>query len=184
MRNTIAIATLILVLLGLFAYIFFNEENYSEPLAIPAEENIGSTTDEQVESEDQSATVNTVVIGDGPTDFGVYTLLSTGERIKIAESDNPDTIEDYFNIVTYHEAFVSPDKKFVALQASLFEDSFIQVYVAGSDTLHERQWGRIVEWTDDNLLKVDSCDLSGEDCTYLISSGSETPWEFVPRDME
>jgi hypothetical protein len=184
MKNIFTTLVLAMILIGLFVYMNLNGENSHDPVVDSVEENASSSANGPSDSEDQDITVDTVIISDGTADFGVYALVSTGERIKIAESDNPDTIENYFNIVTYHQALVSPNKKFIALQASLFEDSFVQVYDANTGTLHDRQWGRVIQWTDKNLLVVDSCDLSGEECTYLISSSSVKPWEFISREME
>lgn len=145
----------------------------------PSEEQL---QDSSVEPERKDVTVTQVTISDIETDRGVYVSLDNGERIMIAQSDDPETIDYYFDIVTYFEAFISPDKKFVALQGAQFEDQFMQVYDAQTGILHELQWGRVVDWTPTNLLRVDSCNLAGEECTYLISENSEEPWEFVERD--
>jgi hypothetical protein len=109
-------------------------------------------------------------------DPGVYATLSNGETKRIAASDNLETIKNYFEIVTYREAYVSPDMQFVAVQGSQFEDAIVQVYEVETDLLHEIIYGVVLGWTSDGLLKIESCNLAGENCTDKISVSAETPW--------
>ncbi len=184
MNKIITLSVVVLTLTALLVYISYRDKEVSK-LAITSEE--GKTNSDNHETpvpSEEVVTLDSVEIGDGESDLGVYVVLSTNYRVRIAESDNPSTIENYFEVVSYHEGYISPDKKFVALQGSKFEDSFVEVYEAGRGILHNRTWGRVVEWTEDSLLKVDACNLAGEDCTYLISSSNEKPWEFTERVLE
>jgi hypothetical protein len=176
MKYFISVITIGLFL-GLIVFIV-NQNNNSEVTDLE-ENNIVDST--QASEEKENIKITDVEVGDSVTSFDVTLITNTAERIKIAESGNPDTIENYFDIVAYQKAYISPNKEFVALQGGQFEDSFVQIYDAKSGVLHEWQWGRFVEWTPDNLLKVDSCNLAGEDCKYLISGTNEKPWEFVER---
>lgn len=176
MKKVIALSLVAVLLIGAFVYLRLPDQEVAL-----VTENIDERTNQLTENETEPVVVDRVVINDGAPDFGVYVVASTGERIKIAESDDPETIEDYFSIVTYHKAYLSPNKQFVALEASLFEDLFVVVYDVASGTLHDRQWGQVGSWTEDNLLTIDSCNLAGEDCTYLISNRSEAPWEMTER---
>lgn len=109
-------------------------------------------------------------------DSGVYATLSSGETKRIAASSDLDTLENYFDVITYREAFISPDKSFVAVQGYQFEDAIVQVYEVETDILHEIIYGVVSEWTADGLLKIESCNLAGENCTDKISVSVETPW--------
>ncbi|HMO78176.1 MAG TPA: hypothetical protein PKA42_01025 [Candidatus Paceibacterota bacterium] len=176
MKYLITIITIVLLLLVFV--ITFNQDEKLEVVELEEGKALDSTQESEIEEYSEVAEVE---VGDSVTSFDVIVVTNTGERIKIAESDNSETIENYFDIVTYQEAYISPNKKFVALQGSQFEDSFVQIYNTKSGVLHEWQWGRFAEWTPDNLLKVDSCNLAGEDCSYLISETNEKPWEFIER---
>lgn len=48
--------------------------------------------------------------------------------------------------------------------------------------LHKRTYGKVSVWTAGNLLKVESCNLAGEDCSDKISVSGDTPWVFRQAD--
>lgn len=102
--------------------------------------------------------------------------LSNGEQKIVARSKKPDDVEQYFEIETFQEAFISPNRKFAALQAIGFEDPFIQIYNLGEDRLEDKIYGEVSDWDNLGRLGVLSCNLAGEDCTQYISSSPEMPW--------
>ncbi len=182
MSKFIIILVLIIIPIAALLYVQLSQPSVTQlQEEVPNQTEPQTNTEPELEPETQDTTIAEVEIGDGTDDFGVYVITTTGEKLKIAQSDNPETIENYFDIVTYHEAFISPNNKFVALEGSRFEDGFVKVYAVETNTLYDEQWGYVDEWTSDGLLKLDVCDLSGEVCTYLISRDANRPWEFIER---
>jgi|GEM_PF-596636 len=112
---------------------------------------------------------------------GVYAVFSDGSAATLALQVAPDDVEDIHDIVTYRSALVSPDARRVALQATGFEDDFVEIYDAATRTLHKRTYGKAVSWSEDGLLSVRACNLAGEQCTAKVSVSSEKPWLFETR---
>ena len=100
----------------------------------------------------------------------------SGERKKVALSV-PFNENNFEETVQYDEAYVSPNKQFVAFAARGFEEKFVQIYDVSSDILHDRIYGEVVEWRDNNLLEINACNLSGEQCSVKLSVSAERPWE-------
>ncbi len=182
MSKLVIISILIIIPIAALLYVQLSQPSVTQlQEEVPNQTEPETNTEPEVEPEAQDVYIVEVEIGDSANDLGVYVITTTGEKLKIAQSDNPETIENYFDIETYHEAFISPNNKFVALEGSRFEDGFVKVYAVETNTLYDEQWGYVDEWTSDGLLKVDACDLSGEVCTYLISRDANRPWEFIER---
>jgi len=107
---------------------------------------------------------------------GIYVTFSNGEKKLIAESDPILDPIDPERSDTYKKATISPDSTFVAVEGTGFEEGFVQVYDARTDALSEKIWGKVIAWTDDGLLKIQSCNLAQENCVEKISKNSNTPW--------
>lgn len=112
----------------------------------------------------------------GSSDGGVYITLSSGETRFVAKSDPISQPIDPLNSNTYKLALVSDDGKFVAVSGTGFEEPFVQVYDVQTGTLHEKLYGITTGWTNDGLLKIESCDLTGEECSEKISVSADKPW--------
>lgn len=118
-----------------------------------------------------------------PTHEGdVYITTSDGNTKQITQSKGPEDVAEYYDTVSYTKAFISPDHKYVAVEANSFEEQFVEVYEASTDVLHKRTYGVVVRWREDGLLEVKSCDLSGEECNKKISISQSKPWLFKQPD--
>jgi hypothetical protein len=109
-------------------------------------------------------------------DGDIEVVLSNGEKKIIAQAFKPASQEQYFEIETYSEAVISPNRKFAALQGIGFEDSFVRIYNTEADRLEDKIWGEVQDWDNIGRLGILSCDLSGEECTSYISVSPDTPW--------
>lgn len=164
----IAIA-LLLASLGLVGFIIFTTSNSQPTISFEPQPTASST---------QTPQISTVTIKPEET---VYVTLNTGEERKIADFV-PFVENNFTEVRTYQSYTISPDKQFVAVGGSAFEEQIVQVYEVQTDTLHEVIYGQIDGWTSEGLLEIQSCDLSGENCVEKVSVGSTTPWivEEVP----
>ena len=106
----------------------------------------------------------------------IEVTLSDGQKKVVARAKKPQTEEEYYEIETYQEAFVSPNRAFVALQGIGFEDSFVRIYNVVADRLENKIYGEVTAWDNVGRLGILACDLSGEECTNYISVSPETPW--------
>ncbi|MDJ0589172.1 MAG: fasciclin domain-containing protein [Pleurocapsa sp. MO_226.B13] len=177
--NKKIITVFISVVVGLIGFIALSSDGGSDRANNPVNENnnINLTV---VSTEVRETRADT-------TDGGVYATLSNGETRFIAKSDriskpidpsNSDSFQEFVNNSdTYREAVISPEGQFVAVGGTGYETSFVQVYNVRTDTLHDKISGTITGWTDDGLLEIESCDLSGESCVDKISVSAETPWQ-------
>ncbi|MES2668544.1 MAG: hypothetical protein V4644_02565 [Patescibacteria group bacterium] len=118
-------------------------------------------------------------VDEGVSDAGVYATQSDGETRLIARSDDFRQTQDPERSDSYRDAQISPSGRFVAASGIGFEDAFIRVYDVQTLVLHEKIYGVSEGWTDDDLLQIESCDLSGERCVDKISVNAETPWVVV-----
>lgn len=122
---------------------------------------------------------STEVIEDTDQTKGViYVILSNGDKLKIAQSNGPKDVSEIYDIITYRNTYISPNKKFVAVEATGFEESFVEVYDVATNILHRRTHGDVIKWNDSGLLEVLSCDLAREDCNNKVSISSDKPWLF------
>ena len=175
MNKKITAGALTAIILAIVAGVYVSGKKESLPSDI---------SDTTLKAPQELKVMSTEVIAatEDAVDPGVYVTLSNGDAKLIAASSDLDTLENYFEVITYREAFVSPDKTFVAVEGSQFEDAIVQVYDPATDVLHEIMYGVVSGWTTNGLLRIESCDLSGESCTDKISVSSLTPW--IVEDVE
>ncbi len=112
-------------------------------------------------------------------DGDVEVSFSTGEKKIVALAKKPEDVKQYFDIETFQKTFISPNREFVALQATEFEEAFVQVYNVESDRLESKIYGVVTGWDNVGRLGILSCNLAGEECTSYISNSPETPWIMV-----
>ena len=103
-------------------------------------------------------------------------VWSDGYKKIVAEAIDAEDVPDIHSIETFLRTHISPDGRYVALQAVGFEDSFISVYNVAEDRLEEKIYGEVTRWTDGGKLEVNACNLTGEECTRYISATAEGPW--------
>ncbi len=109
----------------------------------------------------------------------VEVLLSDGTKKVIAQGLAAEDVSDIYLIETYLEAFISPNSKFVALQAIGFEDYFVSIYNAETGLLKDKIYGEVTNWSSDGLLKINTCNLAGEECRQFISKSAGEPGVMV-----
>lgn len=102
--------------------------------------------------------------------------FSNGEKKVVAQANKPTAQEQYFEVETYSEGIISPNRKFAALQGIGFEDSFVRIYNAEADRLEDKIYGEVQDWDNVGRLGILSCDLPREDCVDYISVSPDTPW--------
>ena len=106
----------------------------------------------------------------------VEVVFSDGSKKIVAKAIDAEDVPDIHSIETFLRTYISPDGRYVALQAVGFEDSFISVYNVAEDRLEEKIYGEVTRWTDGGKLEVNACNLAGEECTRYISATAESPW--------
>lgn len=124
------------------------------------------------ENEETTITIATTTIKNNV----VEALFSDGTKKVIAKGLAAADVSDIYMIETYLEAFVSQDKKFVALQAIGFEDYFVSIYSVNTGLFSEKIYGEVTKWTSEGRLQINACNLAGEECRQFISASAEDPW--------
>ena len=142
----------------------------------PASEAVSNQTVDDDASVNQTATIEKAEIREKPKS-GVYITLSNSETLMVAETVKFDK-NNFTEVKTYRKVTVSPNKRFAAIDANGFEESFVQIYDAETDKLYKRTYGQTSVWTDDNLMKIQMCNLAGENCSGKISVSNDKPWVF------
>ncbi len=142
----------------------------------PTNETVSNQTVADDASVNQTATIEKAEIREEPKS-GVYTTLSNGETRMVAETVKFDK-NNFTEVKTYRKVTVSPNKRFAAIDANGFEESFVQIYDAGTGKLYKRTYGQTSGWTDNNLMKIQICNLASEKCSGKISVSSDKPWIF------
>ena len=140
---------------------------------------LGPGADKNINPDTQTTDQNTNLLIENVEiidDDAVYALLSNGEQRRFAEFV-PFENNNFTEVRTYQSYKISPNKKFVAIEGSAFEEGIVQVYEVETDTLYEVMYGDIDDWTADGLLKIKSCNLAGEQCSNKISTSPNRPWE-------
>ena len=130
--------------------------------------------------QDQSLTITNAEVRKGKNP-GVYVTLSSGETRMIAETVKFKN-NNFSEVKNFQKVFISPNKQFAAIDATGFEEAFVQIYDSATDTLHKRTDGKITKWNEKGLLEVKSCNLAGENCLEKISVDGKTPWVFRQQD--
>lgn len=131
------------------------------------------TSNTEVAERAQALTINSAkVVNEGDMEVS----FSNNVKKIVAVAKKPGSVENYFEIETYREAFISPNRKFVALQGTEFEDTFVRIYNAEEDRLEDKMYGEVMDWDNIGRLGILSCNLAGEECTSYISVSSKTPW--------
>lgn len=105
----------------------------------------------------------------------VEVLLSDGIKKVAAQGLAAEDVSDIYMIETYFKTFISPNNKFVALQAIGFEDYFVSIYNVDSGLSEEKIYGEVVHWTNDGRLEINACNLAGEECRQYVSKSAEDP---------
>ncbi len=105
----------------------------------------------------------------------VEAVFSDGTKKVIAQGLATEDVSDIYMIETYLEAFISPNNKFVAIQAIGFEDYFVNIYDVDTGLLEEKIYGEVVRWTNIGRLEVNACNLAGEECRQFVSKSAEEP---------
>ncbi|MES2749187.1 MAG: hypothetical protein V4606_02225 [Patescibacteria group bacterium] len=105
----------------------------------------------------------------------VEATFSDGSIKVIAQGLDAEDVSDIQLIETYLEAFISPDARFVALQAIGFEDYFVNIYNVDTGMFTEKIYGEVMKWTDDGRLEIKACNLAGEECREMISRNAKNP---------
>ena len=106
----------------------------------------------------------------------VEVTFSNGTKNVVAMANKPTSQEQYYEIETYTKTYISPNRKFVALQGIGFEDSFVRIYNADAGRLEAKIYGEVLDWDNIGRLSILACDLSGEECTNYISESGDAPW--------
>lgn len=170
-RIFIIVVIIFLIVVSFFVFKKYTQDNKNNNL-----------NNEEVNIEvNKEKTVVKVEVKEGDTqinDGAVYVYFSDGNSKKIAESKGFKEVEIPYDIVSYKKSFISEDKKYVAIEANAFEESFVEIYEVSTDILHKRTYGVVTGWTNDGLLEVRECDLPGEVCNDKISINNSEPWIF------
>lgn len=165
------VVVVVLVIVSLLIF-----KNYPRPDKLNESNN--ETFNNTVNNEITVSSVEVKKNNDATHDGGVYVTFANGNTKKIAQSKGPQDVAEIYDIISYRKAFISLDHKYVAVEATGFEESFVEVYEVSTDVLHKRTHGVVTRWTNDGFLEVKSCDLSGEECNNKISISSNKPWLF------
>jgi hypothetical protein len=105
----------------------------------------------------------------------VEATFSDDTKKVIAQGLEAENVSDIYMIETYLKASLSPNGKFVALQAVGFEDYFVSVYGVNIGLVGEKIYGEVVGWTNDGRLEINACNLAGEECRQFISASAQEP---------
>lgn len=176
-NSKIFLGILILLILGFVVYKFnFTNSNTSTDPS-------NQLNDVTLNDTNSNTTISSVEVkeGSGATNGGVFVTLSNGNTLKIAQSKGPEDVSEIHYIISYRKAFISPDHRYVAVEATGFEEQFIDIYDVNTNILHKRTYGVVTQWTKDGLLEVRSCNLAGENCTDKISISNNKPWLFKQK---
>ena len=105
----------------------------------------------------------------------VEAMFSDGTKKVIAQGIEAEDVSDIHMIETYLKSTVSPNNKFIALQAIGFEDYFVSIYSVDKGLSPEKIYGEVVGWTNDGRLEMNACNLAGEECRRFISRNAQEP---------
>jgi len=172
MKNFLTI--IIIVILGFIGYRYFKNN----------ETTIVDAPDIQTENQqDNAKRISTAEIAASseskPGD--VYVTLENGTTRKVAMAVAFDN-DNFTEVATYRETFISQNKKFLAIQGVGFEESFVHIYDVQTNILHEKVYGVFTEWKADGNLEIESCNLAGENCSVKESTDAKKPWEVITTE--
>jgi hypothetical protein len=120
--------------------------------------------------------LTTIESGETVNDGDVEIAFSDGKKKIIAFAKKSENVANYYEIESYNKVYISPNRKFAALQGIGFEESFVHIYNVEKDRLEDKIYGVVSDWDNTGRLGIVSCNLAGEECISYISTSPETPW--------
>ena len=123
-----------------------------------------------------TSVVSARVDGSDSESAWAYVTLSNGTEVKLADWVSLDG-DNFAEVATFQEAYVSPDEQTVVFDVNWFEESYVLIYTVG-DSEVSTQEGTFVERTAEWRAVVEACDLSWEECMTYVSVDMMSVGEF------
>lgn len=110
----------------------------------------------------------------------VYYRDRKGDKTLIARSRTVDNglAERIFHSVFYTQAHISPNQKWIALEAACWEDDCLEVYDLATGEIHSANVASPnTRWLQDNRLRLEGdCSYPGALCGRYESMDADQPW--------
>lgn len=119
----------------------------------------------------------------------VYYRDKKGNKMFIARSKTVENglAKRTFDSVFYTQAHLSPDQKWIALEAVCWENDCLEVYDLDAGAIHpaspEDAASQNTQWLSDSRLRLEGdCSYPGALCGRYESTDSNKPWELAKVD--